>query len=162
MNKKMTTYQKDLKMVTESLNSITRKQGEDKAFLKQGNEEIKEKNERAKVEADKTLKAIEKALYRILNFEIYHKAITYKQKEKDDEIKRKQKEKDEILQAKIDEKQESVNMLRELVARKEEELRKNSDKSNILSDACSGKLDHLQEFREDIEYVYILFLILMY
>jgi hypothetical protein len=156
MKDKIISYQKDIKMVNETILSTEKKesedlfnQNEDKKHAKGIMQDLDKQREKNK------MRTMESAMWQLLNYELYHKAFTYKQKELDEEQKRKQEKQAALTQSKIEEKIYSITALRELIKEKDEELSKKKVEHGTEENqgpASSNNLAHIPEISEDIAY----------
>lgn len=135
------------------------KKNEDVALEIQNDKHINEiSREIANSNMNKNIKTIDDAFMQLMNYEVYQQAIDYKKREADESKKKSQIEVDETTQKKIEEKREVISQLRQETIEKEEQLQNYIKDAEQLAKDCSGKLENLPLYRNNLEYFIFLFI----
>ena len=150
---KAVELKKGISILNESLAFIERKKKEDSQHQRQNEKDVKTiSRELEKVDMNNDIQTIDDALVQMMNYELYQRAIDYKQRESDDKKKKLIDDQDAALQKKIDEKLDVIYSLKEENKKMAEQLGKTSEAAEELAQACAGKLENLPLYRNNLEY----------
>lgn len=142
----------NLQALNWTLEHVTEKSAEDWRIQKQkmlDKKVILTKNN--EIDANRNIRTIDNAFLQIMKYKLYQKAVDFKQKEFQQNSKNKSKDNEKEKQKKIDEKQNNIIQIKGEIAELTEKLNKNRNEAEEISKACSGKLENLPAYKEDIE-----------
>ncbi len=154
MRDKAKVMQKDIVAISETLGQFAKKTVEDEREEKKNilaTQAITRKIK--KVDMTNNIRNIDFAFLDMLNYELYKKAIEYKQREADERKKQHQSEQEAALQRKIDDKLTHIEELRRQNQQRTDLLSKSNAEAEYLVKACSGKLEDLSLYRNNLEYL---------
>lgn len=143
---------KDLEVVTKSLSFVESQRLEDQ--LKTRNNYMQAEaisKQIASSDINNNIQVIDDAFMQMMNCELYQQATEYKQREMEEMRQKEQMDKARAVERKMHDRRRAIEKLREENFKKAEELAEAKKDADQLVNACSGKLENISLYRNNLD-----------